>query len=369
MPNSTLADETIDYLLALRLPGIGPVTLRRWLSIFDNLKNLFAATHDQLIQAGLTTHQIFHLKNLDLSSAERDLNWCLKNNCQIITDNHPGYPPLLKEIPDSPILLFVKGDPEVLLQPQLAIVGSRNPSRTGQESSGQFAYQLTKAGLTITSGLALGIDAFGHAGALRADGKTIAVLGQGLKQIYPSTHTQLAEKIISNGALISEFLPDEPAKAKNFPRRNRIISGLSLGVLVVEAALRSGSLITARFAAEQGREVFAMPGSIHNPLARGCHYLIHQGAKLVETAQDILEELVAFHPAGLPNYDTILPNKAGQLDNKTQKLLGMLGYEETPLDVIILQSGLTTGEVSSMLLTLELQGFLYRAPGGYRRVM
>lgn len=248
-------------------------------------------------------------------------------------------------------------------RPQLAIVGSRNPTPTGCELAEQFAYYLAEAGLVVTSGLALGIDGGGHRGAINARGKTIAVCGTGLQHVYPNSHRQLAEDIIQNGALVSEFPPDTLPKAKHFPMRNRVISGLSLGVLVIEAALKSGSLITARLAIDQGREVFALPGSIHNPLARGCHQLIRQGAKLVETAGDILEELGAMHAVITP----LIPSKKGSLDAPYQEVLKQIGYEITTLDAIILRCGLTAGKVSSMLLLLELEGHVQSVPGGYVR--
>jgi len=209
----------------------------------------------------------------------------------ILTLHDPAYPALLKEIADPPPLLFVRGDPAVLSRPQLGIVGSRNPTPGGRSLAEDFARSLSRCGLVVTSGMALGIDAAGHRGALRGGGTTLAVAGTGPDRIYPARHRDLARAIVEQGAIISEFAPGTPALPSNFPRRNRIISGLSLGVLVVEAACRSGSLITARLAAEQGREVFALPGSIHNPLARGCHHLIRQGAKLVEDIEDIVEEL------------------------------------------------------------------------------
>jgi DNA processing protein len=207
--------------------------------------------------------------------------------------NDGRYPPLLREIPQAPPVLFVHGDPDCLRVPQLAMVGTRNPTPSGRETARQFAAHLAGAGMIITSGLALGIDAAAHQGALAGGGRTIAVMGTSLDRVYPAKHRDLARAIAERGALVSELPTGTPALAENFPRRNRLISGLALGVLVVEAALQSGSLITARLALDQGREVFAIPGSIHNPLAKGCHALIRQGAKLVETANDIVEELGA----------------------------------------------------------------------------
>lgn len=361
-------NSDIYYWLALTcLPGIGPRTVHRWLEQFSDVKSLFLANSDEMQVAGLTAKQQVLVRNVDWRIMSQQLEWCEKNNCHIITLNDDRYPALLREIADAPLLLFVRGDDTLLKNPQIAIVGSRNPSIIGKELAEQFAYYLAKAGLIITSGLALGVDAASHQGAITSGGKTLAVLGSGLNSIYPPTHRKLAETIIENGALVSEFMPNEMAKAKNFPRRNRIISGLCLGVLVVEAALQSGSLITARLANEQGREVFAIPGSIHNPLSRGCHQLIRQGAKLAETAEDILEELgslyaftqIMANPAKLPDIE--------KLEVKSKDLLAKIGFEVTPIDVIILRSGLTASEVSSMLLQLELLGYVENVQGGYVR--
>ncbi|MCE3238642.1 MAG: protecting protein DprA [Gammaproteobacteria bacterium] len=364
--------NTLYWLVATRLPEIGPITFHAWLALFGDIHVLFTATQSELANAGLSAKQIYALQNPDWEAAKKDLTWCEKNACTIITCVDPAYPRLLREIPDAPLVLYVRGDITLLNQPQLAIVGSRNPTPSGRELAYHFASTLVKAGLHITSGLALGIDAASHRGALDSGGKTLAVFGTGLHYIYPHNHRKLAEDITSNGLLVSEFSPYEPPQANHFPRRNRTISGLSLGVLVVEAALRSGSLITARYANEQGREIFAIPGSIHNPLAHGCHHLIRQGAKLVETATDILEELGTLHSA-LTSTKTPLksiadPKKHDTLASPVRALLAQVGYEATSLDAIILRSGLTASEVSSMLLSLELQGFLKTVRGGYQRI-
>ena len=364
--------HTLHWLAATRLPNIGPITFHAWLALFGDIHTLFSATPSEWAHAGLSAKQIYALKNPDWRAAEKDLAWCEKNTCHILTLDDPAYPKLLLEISDAPLVLYARGDISLLNQPQLAMVGSRNPTPAGRELAHHFASLLVKAGLHITSGLALGIDAASHRGALTGNGKTLAVFGTGLNYIYPNSHLKLSEEIRANGLLISEFSPYEPPKATHFPRRNRIISGLSLGVLVVEAALRSGSLITARYANEQGREVFAIPGSIHNPLAHGCHYLIRQGAKLVETATDILEELGALQDALLstktPINSIANPKKHDTLADHMRTLLTQVDYEATPLDAIILRSGLTTSEVSSMLLSLELQGFIQTVRGGYQRI-
>ncbi len=366
--------DTAYWIAAARLPGVGPVTCQRWLELFGDMKTVFSTSHAELIAAGVSSKHIAALQNSDWKTIEKDIGWCDKNQCEVITLNDPRYPPLLLETTGMPLLLYVKGDVNLLKEPQCAVVGSRHPTVTGKELAYQFASQLVQSGLHITSGLALGVDAAAHRGALSAGGKTLAVFGTGLNCIYPTSHRQLAEAISANGALISEFSPNEQPRPSHFPRRNRIISGLSLGVLVIEAALKSGSLITARFAAEQGRDVFAIPGSIHNPLARGCHQLIQTGAKLVETASDILEELGALNgifahssPVDESKKEQKLLKALASLTVGERELLGKIDYDITPLDAILLRSGLTAGEVSSMLLSLELQGFAQTMCGGYQR--
>jgi DNA processing protein len=357
------------YWLALsQLTGVGPVTVRHWLEYFTSIENLFSASITDWQAAGISTKHIQLLKNINWQIIENDLLWLKKNNSQIISLEDAEYPSLLKEIHDPPLVLYVQGNVNVLKAQQIAIVGSRHPTVTGKELAHHFAKEFAARGLVVTSGLALGIDAASHEGVLVVNGKTIAILGTGLKFIYPRANKKLAEEIVKHdGALVSEFPLDTPPKATNFPMRNRIISGLSLGVLVVEAALRSGSLITARTALEQNREVFAIPGSIYNPLARGCHQLIRQGAKLVETFEDILEELNLRTNTTEVLISTPLKQEPVDLDPRHQRVLAQIGYEVTALDVIILRSGLTAAEVSSMLLPLELEGYVNVVAGGYIR--
>ena len=266
----------------------------------------------------------------------------------------------------------MRGDAGVLADPQLALVGSRNPTPQGADTTRDLACYLAGCGLTITSGLAMGVDGAAHRGALEA-GRTVAVLGTGLDRVYPAAHRDLARHIADGGALVSELPPDSPARAEHFPRRNRIISGLSLGTLVTEAALGSGSLITARLASEQGREVFAVPGSIHNPLARGCHALIRDGARLVECAQDILAELApALRAAVAPQVacgrgapgGAMAGGGAPQLDADYQRLLTAMGHDPVAADDLIRRTGLPADSVASMLLLLELQGRVSSYPGG-----
>jgi DNA processing protein len=296
------------------------------------------------------------------SAADELQAWLAQPGHHFLTADDPCYPARLRELGDTPALYAI-GDPEVLQQPQLAIVGSRHPTPAGLDNTRAFASTLASRGFVITSGLALGVDGAAHEAALSAGGLTVAVCGTGLDRVYPARHRDLARRIAQHGVLISEFPPGTPPLPNHFPRRNRLISGLSLGVLVVEAALDSGSLITARMATGQGREVFAIPGSIHNPLARGCHRLIRDGAKLVETVDDILEEIA---PQLDLAQDIALP--AGQnnpeLDRDYRHLLDALSYEPARIDTLVDRTGLTTNAVSSMLLILELRGLVAQAPGG-----
>ena len=275
------------------------------------------------------------------------------------------YPSLLSDLPQPPDVLYVSGDIDALHLPALAVVGSRNPSRGGYDTAYQFARHLAKAGFCIVSGLAQGIDTAAHRGALDGGGKTVAVLGHGLDQVYPKANRELAERIRAQGSLVSEFSQGEPPRREHFPQRNRVISGLSLGTLVVEAARRSGSLITARFAGDQGREVFAIPGSIHNPMSRGCHQLIRQGAQLVEEVGDILTQLRPLLAHVMQNQtveDDAPP--ARELDGDYSKLLEVLAFNPQSADELAEKSGLTIAEVSSMLLILELEGEVETLPGG-----
>jgi DNA processing protein len=303
-------------------------------------------------------------------------NWLDRPDAHLLTPADAGYPALLREIASPPPQLFVRGNVDVLSLPQLAIVGSRNATPAGAETAHSFASHLAARGFCITSGLAEGIDAAAHRGALAARGQTLAVCGTGPDIVYPRQHESLAEEIVAaGGAIVSEFAPGTRVFRANFPRRNRLISGLSIGTLVVEASVRSGALITARHAIEQGREVFAIPGSIHNPVARGCHRLIRNGAKLVETATDIVEELSGLL-AGLQLPDTpegegaTLEAPVGPADPDAEyaQLLAAMGWDPVDADSLVARSRLTIGEVSSMLLMLELQGSVRALSGGrYQR--
>ena len=276
------------------------------------------------------------------------------------------YPGVLAEIAAAPGRLFVRGNLNALHLPAIAIVGSRNPTAGGRETAWRFARHLADTGFCIVSGLAQGIDAAAHEGALAAGGVTVAVLGHGPDQVYPRGNTGLARRIVERGALVTEYEPGVPPLRHHFPERNRIISGLALGTLVVEAAKKSGSLITARLAGEQGREVFAIPGSIHNPMVRGCHHLIRQGARLVETADDILSELEPLVGHLRAQAETGVTDSASQErdDPDYVLLLDALGYDPQTPDELAEKSGLTIEQVSSMLLILELEGKIEPLPGG-----
>ena len=350
------------WLALHHTPGVGPKTFSRLLLQFDNLELLFA---NPKAAKGLSERSRTALLNPDWDRVEQELTWFSEPNRYIVTLNDSRYPELLKQISDPPSILFVQGDVSLLSQWQIAMVGSRNPSASGRDTAYEFSRYMAQGGLTITSGLAMGIDAAAHQGALATQGKTVAVVGTGLDRVYPAKHRELAHDIALTGVLVSEFSLGTAPRAENFPRRNRIISGLSLGTLVVEAAVRSGSLITARMALEQGREVFAIPGSIHNPLSRGCHQLIREGAKLVEKADDILEELGALAGFQLDSDITNeLPELAQDEDSDYQILFEHLGYDPIQIDSLIERCGLTADIVSSMLLLLELQGQIESLPGG-----
>ena len=370
-PTST---DTLRHWLALyHTPGVGAVTFHRLLEACPNLQDLPHRDSGQLHIPGLSQKAFDVLQHPDTAAVMRDLEWQDKPGNRIMTCHDPDYPVLLSQVDIPPPLLYIHGNTDILSEPLLAMVGSRNPTSTGMRTATEFAHHLSAAGLVISSGMALGIDAASHKGALEAGAPTVAVMGTGLDRVYPARHRDLAQQIAERGALISEFPVGTPPRAENFPRRNRIISGLSLGTLVVEAAMRSGSLITARYAGDQGREVFAIPGSIHNPLARGCHYLIRQGAKLVETAADVMDELGMLahscYPASQATVASGVAAEPPKLDPEYQQLFEYIEYESTSIDQLVCSSGLTPAEVSSMLLQLELSGYIASSPGGlYNRL-
>lgn len=357
-------DMNKDWLLLMRLSATAGFRLSRLIDVCGSPSRILQMDARELKRAGLGHEAMRRLQYPDWISIEQDIEWLQDPAHHFIPYSDDRYPRLLKEIPDPPPGLFVKGNLAVLNSMQLGIVGSRNPSPAGKENARWFAGQMAQLGITVTSGLASGIDYCAHLGALDGSGATVAVLGNGLEQVYPRHHAELADRIANNGALISEFVTGTPPVAGNFPRRNRIISGLSAGVLVVEAAEKSGSLITAHHALEQGREVFAIPGSIHNPLARGCHSLIKQGAKLVESCADILEELNVIAHGTAISPGKAEPEMSPQLGDDHMILLEHIAHDPVSIDRLVELTGLTVAVVSSMLLTMEIQGVIAQTAGG-----
>ncbi len=366
-----------DRLALLHCDGIGTLTYQKLLSHFGNAEQSVMASRDTLQKLSLNAKQIDAIKNNDTNAAvEKTLEWLGAPENHILFSDQDHYPDALKNIYDAPPVLFVKGDWRLLHEPQISMVGSRNATGAGKQIAYDFAASLSQHGITITSGLASGIDAEAHKGALANKfGKTIAVVATGLDRIYPASNKDLAENIVANGAIISEFTLGTRPLAGHFPKRNRIISALSVGTLVVEAAAKSGSLITAKHALEQGKDVFAIPGSIHSPLSKGCHQLIRQGAKLVETVDDILQDLSQqLRPYIIDNVDhstdTVTPsrrNEASKLDPEQQILLEAIDYEATAPDQILQRTGFSAEKISSMLLILELNELIRSEQGLYSR--
>lgn len=355
-------DELAAWLRLTETPGIGRETARRLLAAFGSPQAVFDAPH-RAWQELLTATQVESLAapaDILQSLIESTWQWLQAGEAaalrQVMPLGDPGYPDLLLEAADPPLLLYLMGRSELLSAPTVAIVGSRNPSAQGTENARAFAAALSNAGLTVASGLALGIDGAAHEGALQGPGSTIAVVGTGLDRVYPKRHLALAHRIASEGLMVSEYSLGTPPLAANFPRRNRLIAGLARGTLVVEAALKSGSLITARLALDAGREVFAIPGSIHAPQSRGCHALIKQGAKLVEDATDVLMELRLDPAAASPSTDTLS-------DTDGDPVLAALGHDPVTLDALAARTGWPPAELSAHLLELELTGLVTRLPG------
>jgi DNA processing protein len=363
------------WLQLAQTPGVGAETGRKLLSAFGLPQQILAAPIASLRQV-VSERVAQALRQPPSAEAtalgERTLAWAEEPGKYLLTLADPRYPPQLLEIADPPLLLYVKGRLELLTQPALAVVGSRNATAQGVLNAEKFSQALSQAGFTIVSGMALGIDTAAHHGALSAPehgGSTIAVIGTGADIVYPARNRTLAHRIAEAGCIVSEYPLGMPAIAANFPRRNRIISGLARAVLVVEAAAQSGSLITARMAADQGRDVFAIPGSIHSPLSKGCHQLIKQGAKLVESAQDVLEELqyLPLMAAGLAPSAAAAP--AADATPIARQLLDALGFDPVTPDLLAMRCGLNAATLAAELLTLELQGQVEALPGGnYRRL-
>lgn len=370
----TQTTDTLSGWLALSLSN-GPSTRlkHRLLKHFGSPKAILQAGRSVLKKHRLSDNALDSLTAPNQTLIETQLAWSAHADHHLIPFDDARYPRLLKEIPDPPLVLYIKGDPAILHLPQIAIVGSRNPTHTGAEIAHKFAHDLSGVGFTLTSGLALGIDAATHRGALAAGGQTIGVLGSGLEKVYPFRHRTLASTMLERGALVSEFPIHAPPERYNFPLRNRIISGLSFGTLVVEATIKSGSLITARQANEQGREVFAIPGSIRNPLASGCHHLLKAGATLVDCIDDIILNIPQFIAANrtwlqLPPQHRKNTREKTPLDPAHRRLLDCVGFETTSVNQLIERSELPAHRVSAMLLILELHGYISPSPGGYGRV-
>ncbi len=367
------SDDLLAWATLGRAPGLDVATLSAALDRLGSPAAILTASEAERVQSAIPSVTAAFLSTPAAVLRTTERRWLEAARHYLIPFRDPRFPKLLRSLPDCPIALYVSGNIDALMDPQLAIVGSRNPTPQGRETAGAFAEYLAERGLGITSGLAEGIDAGAHHGALKAQGITLGVLGTGIDVVYPRCHQGLCEDIQRQGALISEFPLGAPPRQRNFPQRNRIIAGLCLGTLVVEAARRSGSLITARLANTYGREVFAIPGSIHSPMSRGCHALIKAGAKLVETADDILAEL---------NFSAFFTNDLGKtaagrsgglpasgMDKDHKILLDALGFDPADLDMLVVRTGFKPEAVSSMMLILELEGHVQAAPGGrYSRV-
>lgn len=356
-------DATVIRAVLARAPALNTERLRALIAI-SGLEH--ALEPGAIAEANLPTAAREYLTSPDTLALQADLRWIERSGARLILADEPSYPPLLASIPSPPPVLFVLGDASALGESrQIAMVGARHPTPGGRATAADFAAQLARAGAVITSGMAVGIDAASHAGALAAGGRTIAVCATGLDQVYPPQHATLAKKIREHGALVSEFPPRTPPRRQHFPRRNRLISGLSAGTLVVEAALSSGSLQTARFAARQGRQVFAIPGSIHNPLVSGCHELIRGGAaQLVQAPSQVLSALKFSLISEALASDIRPVGRRGPLDNPYEMLLDALALEPATVDILAERTAMTCASVASMLLILELEGRVAPHPGG-----
>ncbi|MFO1226280.1 DNA-processing protein DprA [Roseateles sp.] len=360
--------ELSAWLRLLETPGIGLTTARRLLLAAGSAEGVFELPAVALASLCSARQREALAKPPDSLDALTEQTWVWLQadpRHSLLTPADPDYPPRLLESPDPPLLLYLWGDRAALREPALAIVGSRNPTAQGKDNAHAFAASLARGGYCIVSGLALGIDGAAHEGALQVAGRTIAVVGTGMDQVYPKRHTALAARVAQHGLVISEYALGTPVLGPNFPRRNRIIAGLSQGCLVVEAAVQSGSLVTARQALEAGREVFAIPGSIHSPQARGCHALIRQGAKLVESAQDILEELLPLPRAPAsdapPSDEALLPDEDEEAPAPT--VLEALGHDPVSFDALLARGRWTAAELNAQLLELELDGLVARLAG------
>ena len=357
--------QSLSYLFALRIAkGIGEISAAKLLEHFKSPQAIFQASKAELKECGVRSESINSIKSMDFDQFGEVFEWLEDPAHNIIPLGSTYYPPLLNQTATPPLFLFTMGKVEHLLNPQIAVVGSRNPTPQGLKNTKLFCHSLVEMGLTITSGLALGIDGEAHRATLASGGYTVAVTGTGLARVYPACHKKLAHSIIENGVLVSECFPNEGVSQGNFPRRNRIIAGLSLATLVIEAAQKSGSLITARLALEESREVFAVPGSITNPVAQGCHALIRQGATLVENAEQLLQELPSLSRSG---HHSISIDNRPELNQETVNFLNYIDFETTSIDSIAARSELSVESVLNKLLLLELDGWVINSAGGYSR--
>jgi DNA processing protein len=352
-----------------RIPSLDADTLQRACAQLGSLEAIATAALPQLLAAGIAPRAAQALRVVDAAQLQADVDSAAGHGLSLLAASDAAYPPALRPFAGMPAVLWVRGDATALATPQLAMVGSRNPTALGASTARQFAAWFARAGITITSGLARGIDAASHAGALGAGGLTVAVCGHGLDRVYPPEHEALAARIAATGgALVSEFPPGTPPRAGHFPQRNRLIAALCHGTLVVEAAIRSGSLGTARQAAAFGREVFALPGSIHSLVSRGCHQLIRDGAQLVESAPEVLELLrIPFENqvfAGDSSAGNSASPAAPRLDKPQEILLDAVGFGPAGIDDLAARTGLPGELVASMLLILELEGEISVEPGG-----
>ncbi|MBO9480343.1 DNA-processing protein DprA [Salinisphaera sp. G21_0] len=364
--------QLLPWLTLSLIPGLGPIKSSQLIDKFQHPSQLFSASFNQLksiIPEKLASLLVnAHRDSSIQKQLHRIQTWLEASQAHaIVTPDSHLYPKALKELPDAPVVLYVIGNRQLISEPQLGVVGSRRPTPNGRRVAREFCEHLSRSGLVITSGMALGIDAAAHQGALGCYGATVAVLGTGVDQVYPARHEDLYQLIASQGAIVSEYPLGTKPFAGNFPRRNRILSGLSLGVLVVEAALESGSLISARLAAEQGREVFAIPGSVLNPLSRGCHKLIREGAVLVESPDDVLIEL-APQLHGVMNEFSPSTSSRKETDPLRLKVIEVMGFDVVSADQISTLSGIPFAELSVVLTEMELDGVIESTSGGFIRL-
>jgi DNA processing protein len=373
---STLSAEACtNWLVFLRAPGLSAVKRRAAFDVLGSIERVIGMTDVQARALKIPSDALNYWRKPDSAVIASDLAWLAADDRHLLTLDSPDYPPLLAQASDAPVALFAMGDPARLNLPSIAVVGSRGASNQALEFAQQLGHAFSAAGLTVISGLAIGIDTAAHKGALVGPGTTVAVLANGLDAIYPKQNLDLANKIVQQGgALVSEMpLGTQPLPAL-FPQRNRIISGLSLGVVVVEASMQSGSLVTARFAGEQGREVFAVPGSIHNPMARGCHQLIRQGAKLVESANDVLNDLQLQIRAEMQSGSAVATVRSAkssaskalvaEAPSEYADLLSAMGFDAITLDRLVDITGASISQLSSALMTLEMDGHVEAQAGG-----